>query len=618
MSRRLRCSALLVVSFALAGLAQGVAPMAVAAANVPGTTCSVFPSDNIWNTDISTAPVNSHSAAWLASTGATSGRKLHPDFGGPPYGIPYNVVTNAHATTNFDFLYWDESDPVVATQQPQGPYPYGNDLGIEQGSDAHLLAVNKDTCTLYEVGGTDYGGASTAWAGAIFNLASNSLRPATWTSADAAGLPIFPGLVRVDEVAAGSINHSIRFTVQQSDRSYLWPARHQAGSATNANLPPMGARFRLKASYNISGFNAQAQVVLTAFKKYGVIVADNGSNWYFQGTEDPAWDNEPYATMISQLKTVPASAFEAIDESKLMISANSGQAAQPCTSARLSADSTSPQQRGASITFTASSSGCTNPLYEFWTLAPGGTWTVRRSFGTAATWTWNTAGNAAGTYQVRVWANQQGTWTTASQGRAAMVFTISASPTCTTATIAPSAVTQPAGSSVVFTGGSSRCPYPRYAYYVLLNGKWTLKRSFSSTSGWTWSTAGMAPGTYYVRVWANQAGDQTATPETLAQSKVTLTGCTSAAVSPASGSSAPGTPVPFTASSSGCPNPVYEFWLKDTKGVWHLERSWGSANWTWNTTGWAKGNYSLSVWANQQGSYMGKQQVYGVANYTLA
>src|SRR6266545_7090 len=302
------------------------APIAPRVPIVPGSTCPVFPADNIWNTDIARMPVSSRSPAWLASTGATTGRLLHPDFGAPPCGIPFNVVDTSHATTNFNFLYWDESDPVVATQQPQGPYPYGDDLAREGPSDSHLLTVDQDTCKLYETWATDYAGPSTAGSGAIYDLRSNQLRPAGWTSADAAGLPILPGLVRRDEVQAGLIAHAIRFTVQSSDTSYLWPARHEAGSASNPNLPPMGARFRLKASFDISGFGPAAQVVLTAFKHYGLIVADNGSNWFFQDTMDAGWDSGPYPAMIAQLKTVPASAFEAIDESSLMVDPDSGRA----------------------------------------------------------------------------------------------------------------------------------------------------------------------------------------------------------------------------------------------------------------------------------------------------
>jgi hypothetical protein len=322
-----------------------VAPQSAHAANVPSTACSVFPTNNIWNTDISSLPVNSHSSAWLASSGATSGRLLHPDFGGPPYGIPFNVVDSSHATTNFTFQYPGESDP--------GPYPYGSDLVREAPTDSHLLTVNKDSCKLYETFATDYAGPSTAGSGAIFDLGSNQLRPAGWTSADAAGLPIFPGLVRLDEVQAGFIGHAIRFTVQQSDNSYLWPARHQAGSASNPNLPPMGARFRLKSSFSTSTFGASAQVVLAAMKTYGLIVADNGSNWFFQGTMDAGWDAGPYPTMIAELKTVPASAFEAIDESSLMVDPNSAQAGVATGPTNVTA---TPGNNSVSVSWTAPTS----------------------------------------------------------------------------------------------------------------------------------------------------------------------------------------------------------------------------------------------------------------------
>src|SRR5438874_3772945 len=318
----LTLAAVLAMSMAL----QVQVPKPAMAGTVPGTGCQAFPADNVWNTDVSSLPVHPRSADWLASTAANSGRKLHPDFGGPPYGIPFNVVHSNHQATYFTFDYWDESDPAVTSPQPQGPYPYGNDLAREAPTDSHLLTVDQDTCKLYETWATDDNGPNTAGSGAIFDLGSDHLRPAGWTSADAAGLPVFPGLVRLDEVQAGFIGHAIRFTVQQSDRSYLWPARHQAGSASDPALPPMGARFRLNASYDISGFGAAAQVVLTAMKHYGLIAADNGSNWFFQGTMDAGWDSGPYPAMIAQLKTVPASAFEAVDESSLMVDPNSGQA----------------------------------------------------------------------------------------------------------------------------------------------------------------------------------------------------------------------------------------------------------------------------------------------------
>ena len=251
---------------------------------------------------------------------------LHPDFGpsddpSTPYGMPYSVVSPSQPETPITFQYGDESDP--------GPYPFSAATPIEggQGStgDRHAIMVNPATCTLYELDGAQYSASgSTAVSGAIWNLNSNALRPAGWTSADAAGLPILPGLVRYDEVQSGVITHAIRMTAEATNTSYLWPARHEAGTSSNPNLPPMGARFRLKASYDISGYSAQAQVVLRAMQQYGLIVADNGSNWYFGGTADDSW---PIA-LVNELKQVPAAAFEAVDESSLMVDPNSGQARQ--------------------------------------------------------------------------------------------------------------------------------------------------------------------------------------------------------------------------------------------------------------------------------------------------
>jgi hypothetical protein len=283
----------------------------------------MFPADNVWNTPITNLPVDPHSADWLASMDASTSF-LHPDFGpsgdpANPYGMPYEVVPAGTPFVNISFQYASESDP--------GPYPFGPGTPIEGGQnstgDRHALMVDPSTCTLYELYDAQYNAnGSTAGSGAIWNLNSNALRPAGWTSADAAGLPILPGLVRYDEVEAGSITHAIRMTAESTDTSYIWPARHEAGTSANPDLPPMGARFRLKASFDISGFSPQAQVVLRAMKQFGLILADNGSNWYFGGTADPAWP----ASLIDELKEVPASAFEAIDESSLMVSPDSGQA----------------------------------------------------------------------------------------------------------------------------------------------------------------------------------------------------------------------------------------------------------------------------------------------------
>ena len=323
-----RRSAALFCVLACAATFPVTAPVHVDAAGPPTVgPCPTLPADNVWNTDVSALPVNSHSAAWIASSGGT-GQLLHPDWGpsggSVPYGIPWQLVDASHQKVPVSFQYAAESDP--------GPYPLGPDTPIEggagSGGDRHALVVDTGTCTLYETWDTQYSASgSTAGSGAVFPLTSNALRPAGWTSADAAGLPILPGLVRYTEVQSGALRHAIRFTVQRTDKSYLWPARHQAGSAFDASLPPMGARFRMKSGVDISHFSAPAQVILTAMKHYGLILADNGSNWYFQGDTDPGWSNG----VLSELKTIPAGDFEAVDESSLMVDANSGQARQGVT-----------------------------------------------------------------------------------------------------------------------------------------------------------------------------------------------------------------------------------------------------------------------------------------------
>ncbi len=309
------------------GLTIGVEPTNAAAGTpVPGApNCSMFPADNVWNTDIAGLPVDPHSAAWMASMHSAT-TNLHPDFGpsgdpSTPYGMPYTVVSPSHPQVSLAFQYADESDP--------GPYPFGADTPIEGGQqatgDRHAIMVNPATCTLFELYDARYSSSgSTAGSGAIWNLESDALRPSGWTSADAAGLPILPGLLRYDEVQSGAITHAIRMTAQSTDTSFIWPARHEAGASSNPGLPPMGARFRLKADFDISGYSPQAQEVLRAMQHYGLILADNGSNWYFGGTADENW---PIA-LVDELKQVPASAFEAVDESSLMVDPDSGQARQ--------------------------------------------------------------------------------------------------------------------------------------------------------------------------------------------------------------------------------------------------------------------------------------------------
>ncbi len=319
-----RLPALLCAGAAVAALTGGGAATAAVTAKVstvPGTSCPRFPADNVWNADISTLPANKHSQAWIANMGGAT-RRLHPDFGPSygeqpvPYGIPITVVKAGHAKVKVAFDYAGESD--------KGPYPLGKDTkvegGLNSGGDMHAIVVDASTCTLYETWDTTKSGSAwRAGSGAIWSLTSDKLRPAGWTSADAAGLPIMPGLLSWDEVKAGKVDHAIRFTTTVTDKTYLWPARHQAGSVRSANFPPMGARFRLSAHYNPTGLLPQTKVVLRAMQHYGLILADNGSQWYFQGTADNRWP----AAVLDQLKAIPASAFVAVDESSLMVSKNS-------------------------------------------------------------------------------------------------------------------------------------------------------------------------------------------------------------------------------------------------------------------------------------------------------
>ena len=288
-------------------------PSVANAADVPGTSCRVFPANNVWNMDVRKLPVHPKSATWKRASHAGSTR-LHPDFGPPSYGIPFDVVPSSHQKVTIRFQYASESD--------KGPYPFGADVRIEGGSDRHAIMIDRGTCLLYELFGVRRnGGHPTAGSGAIFDLDSNALRPAGWTSADAAGLPILPGLVRYDEVFGpnAGIHHAIRFTVGCTSRRYLWPARHQAGVA-DPRCPSMGARFRLRAGYDISGYSFRARIVLRAMKRYGMIVADNGSDWYFQGAVDARWTYR----FVDQLKRVPARAFVAVDESACKVGSGSG------------------------------------------------------------------------------------------------------------------------------------------------------------------------------------------------------------------------------------------------------------------------------------------------------
>lgn len=272
-----------------------------AATSVPRLAgCPMFPADNPWRRDISHAPVRRFSSAWVRSVGLRT--HLHADFGeNPRYGIPFETVPRDQKKVPIRFTaYGDESDP--------GPYPVPLHARVESGSDRHVLVASAN-CHLYEL--YDAYRTPRGWraaSGAVFDLDSNALRPDGWTSADAAGLPILPGLVRASEVRAGHIDHALRFTVATTQRGYIHPATHQAGATNSRLVPPMGARFRLKASYGLRRFHGQALVILRCLKRYGMFVADNGSDWFISGAPSPYWNDAD----LDQLKTVPGRAFEVV------------------------------------------------------------------------------------------------------------------------------------------------------------------------------------------------------------------------------------------------------------------------------------------------------------------
>jgi hypothetical protein len=308
-------------------LAAGAAAAAATTVNAPATAtehadrvrpprgptptiagCTVFPAGNAWNTDVSTFPLHPRSASMIAAINSSGGTRLHPDFGeNPDYGIPYVVVPAAQPLVPIVYTaYGDESDP--------GPFPIPLDAPVEGGpgatGDRHVLVVQDGTCDLFELFvGRRSGAGWAADSGARWDLDTGALRPIGWTSADAAGLPIFPGLVRYDEVAAGEIRHAIRVTFSRTQRGFILPATHFASNRTDPDLPPMGLRLRLRADYDLGGVTGQARVIAEALQRYGLIVADNGSNWFFQGAPDPRWNDDD----LNQLKRIPGSAFEVVD-----------------------------------------------------------------------------------------------------------------------------------------------------------------------------------------------------------------------------------------------------------------------------------------------------------------
>jgi hypothetical protein len=308
---------------ALPSSAAGSVTGAGAPSSSGGTraACPTFPADNWWHADVSKLPVHARSDQWLSHM--ETDRELHPDFGpsygdGPNYGIPVTIVTGDHPKVRVTFDYASESDKVR--------YPLGPDTRIEggrdSGGDMHAIVVDKTRCKLYETWNTrQTGNTWRAGSGAVWSLGSNKLRPDTWTSADAAGLPILPGLLRWKEVRDATIDHAIRFTTPETSSRHLWPARHDAGSTTSRAYPPMGARFRLAKGFSTAGYSVKARAVIRAMKTYGLVLADNGSAWYFQGEQNKNWPGK----LVEELKTIPAAEFVAVDTSSLLVDPDSGQ-----------------------------------------------------------------------------------------------------------------------------------------------------------------------------------------------------------------------------------------------------------------------------------------------------
>jgi hypothetical protein len=288
--------------------------------------CPIFPADNVWNARVDQLPVDPRSAEYVKSIGPSKG--LHPDFGskkwkGEPIGIPYVTVPGTQPRVPIAIQYAAESEP--------GPYPIPADAPVEGGpgstGDRHVLVVDRDNCKLYELYAA-YPQPDGSWrvdSGSVFDLRSNKLRPMGWTSADAAGLPIFPGLVRYDEVESGEIRHALRFTAPVTQRQLVWPARHHASKNASPDVPPMGQRFRLKASFDVSRYPKEVQVILIALQRYGMILADNGSSWFISGSPDPRWSDY----RLASLRQVTGDSFEAVDVSSLLVEPDSGVVRKP-------------------------------------------------------------------------------------------------------------------------------------------------------------------------------------------------------------------------------------------------------------------------------------------------
>ena len=382
---------------------------------------------------------------------------------------------------------------------------------------------------------------------------------------------------------------------------------------SSASLSPASATIEAGATIH---FTASSSGCSNPQYEYWVHYLDGSWNMLRPFSADPTWDWNTsglapgtYQVNAWANQTGNSTALsEAIGSSMVTLTG--------CTSASLSPSSTTTVV-GSTVHFSATSSGCSNPQYEYWVQALDGTWSIQRPFSASPTWDWVTSGLAPGTYHVNVWANQAGASIALSETIGSSTVTLGGS--CTSASLAPSSVSAPLGSTVAFSATSSGCSNPQYQYWVqFLDGTWRIQRPFSADPTWSWVTSGLAPGTYHVNVWANQAGDSTALAEAIGSSTVTLNGCASASLSPASMSAPLGSTVHFSASSTGCSNPQYQFWVQSLDGTWSIQRPFSAdPTWNWATSGLAPGTYHVNVWANQAGDSTALAEAIGSSTVTL-
>jgi photosystem II stability/assembly factor-like uncharacterized protein len=393
----------------------------------------------------------------------------------------------------------------------------------------------------------------------------------------------------------------------------------------NANLVQSCTSAALSAS-PVSPVGAGTQVTLTASSsgcpnpqyEFWLQYPDGSSSLKqpFGSSTTWSWDTTGYPLGTYTIKVWanqagdPTVSYEAIGSLTFTLTG--------CNGAALGASPGSPQPTGAQVQLTATSTGCPKPQYEFWLQYPNGTWVMKQPFGTSAVWNWDTTGYSAGTYTIHVWANAVGEPTTTWEAFGEATYKLTLAPACATASLSPVNPSAPAGTIVALTASSTGCPNPLYEFWVQYrDGSWHVHQPFGAST-FNWGTAGFAPGTYVVHVWANQAGDPMSTWEAYGSDTVTLTGCTSASLTPPSGSSAAGPPVTFTASSIGCPTPVYEFWLQYPNGSWVMKRAFATGTtWQWDTSGLPKGSYTVHVWANNQSADTTTWEAYGTATWTL-